>query len=663
MITLLNMPFGSVTWPSLGIGLIKAQLDAASVPCRVMNPNFVMAKMMGFGQYETIARFKGHETQVSEWLFADACWRRKFGPDEDDFLRLCGEELGNIPKVDDVASYLRRVREDIVPAFLERTYADVVRDGVPKVVGFSCMFFQTVASLALGRMLKERHPEIRLIYGGACFHGEMGEELFRGTPWIDVVCTGEADQIIVPLFQALDRGELPRGLAGVMARDASGEVLAGPPPQSTTGAELDLLPDPNFDSFFETAHVVGLGDSPAWLARVTCPYEASRGCWWGQKSHCTFCGLNGQGMGYREKSPERTLATMRNLAAKYPVCRLDATDNILSMKYFKTLVPDLIDHPILGNEGSLVAGKPIKLFFEVKANLARVHMQQLNAAGIVEVQPGIESLATGILDAFDKGVTALQNVYFLKLCREYNVIPGWNILIRVPGESQADYDAMEALIPTIMHFLPPSGGAPRIECHRFSPYYSRKGVFATDVRAAKWYGGLFPADRFNLDKVAYYFDVTWQNTLGDPAYDRVLELVDEWRGRWISGEQARLELKEGSEGIELEDTRKGELVVWRLTPRQSAIYRLIADPSFPSQIAQRMPPIPGQPEITEDEVRAELDGLVRKGLVFGEKQRFVALACAPPEALPKYVKHERQTHMSRIANQTPTHAKIRLPVV
>lgn len=657
MITLLNMPFGSVTWPSLSLALMKSQLDNAGVECRVMNPNFVMAKMMGFGQYETIARFKGHETQVSEWLFADACWRKRFGPDEDEFLKLCGEELGNIPKVDDVSAFLRRVRHDIVPEFLERTYEDVVRDGVPKVVGFSCMFFQTIASLALGRMLKERHPEITLVYGGACFHEEMGQELFRGTPWIDVVSIGEADQVIVPLFQALDRGELPRDLPGIMARDASGTVFAGPPPVSTSGAELDALPDPNFDSFFAAANDVGLGNSPAWLDRVTCPYEASRGCWWGQKSHCTFCGLNGQGMGYREKSPERTLSTMRNLAAKYPVSRLDATDNILSMKYFKTLVPNLIENPIVGNAASNKAGKPIKLFFEVKANLSRTHIQQLNAAHIVEVQPGIESLSSGILDAFDKGVTALQNVYFLKLCREYNVIPGWNILIRVPGEQASDYEAMEKLIPQIMHFLPPSGGAPRIECHRFSPYFSKKGVFAENVRAASWYGGLFPADRYDLNKVAYYFDVTWKNTLGDPAYDKVLELVAQWRNTWIAGTPPRLDLKEAADGtIELEDTRKGDLVTWKLTPRQSEIYRLVADPSFPNQIAESMP------GVSEDEIRTELEDLVRKGLVFPEKLRFVALAVAPPTALKK-VDHAGKTHMSRIANQAPTHSKIRLPVV
>ena len=37
--------------------------------------------------YEAIARFKGAQTQVSEWLFAEAAWRRPFGPSEEVLTR------------------------------------------------------------------------------------------------------------------------------------------------------------------------------------------------------------------------------------------------------------------------------------------------------------------------------------------------------------------------------------------------------------------------------------------------------------------------------------------------------------------------------------------------------------------------------------------------
>src|SRR5207253_3837572 len=126
----------------------------AGIAARAHNLNFMFAKTVGFKAYESVAMFRGTETQVGEWLFADAAWRRPFGPSEEDFLRMCGEELGLIPDVPDPIAWLRRARRQVVPAFLEYAYRRLTADGIPRAVAFSCLFFQTVPSLALGRLLK-----------------------------------------------------------------------------------------------------------------------------------------------------------------------------------------------------------------------------------------------------------------------------------------------------------------------------------------------------------------------------------------------------------------------------------------------------------------------------------------------------------------------------
>ena len=69
------------------------------------------------------------------------------------------------------------------------------------------------------------------------------------------------------------------------------------------------------------------------------PIEASRGCWWGMKSHCTFCGLNGISMRFRSKSAERAENELLTLAKRYKVTKFVAVDNILDLSYFKTLLP------------------------------------------------------------------------------------------------------------------------------------------------------------------------------------------------------------------------------------------------------------------------------------------------------------------------------------
>ena len=43
--------------------------------------------------------------------------------------------------------------------------------------------------------------------------------------------------------------------------------------------------------------------------------ETSRGCWWGERNHCTFCGLNGSSMSFDEMAPGRALELFDGLFA------------------------------------------------------------------------------------------------------------------------------------------------------------------------------------------------------------------------------------------------------------------------------------------------------------------------------------------------------------
>jgi ribosomal peptide maturation radical SAM protein 1 len=620
------MPFGSIMRSSLALGLMKAQCTRAGLAARVHHLNFAFARAIGFAGYEMIARFKGVETQVSEWLFAEAAWCRSFGLPEEEFLRTCGNELETIPEVADPVAWLRQIKRHVVKPYLEASYQRLTADGPPKVVAFSCMFFQTVAAMALGRLLKERHPGTKIVYGGACFHGEMGEELIDKVSWVDAVSVGEADQVIVPLFQALTRGEVPAGLPGIHYRAADGRVVAGPPPVPTSGEVLDTLPDPDASEFFDDARAVGLMQDDRWLDKAAVTFESSRGCWWGQKKHCTFCGLNAEGMEFRVKRPENTLATVERLAAQYPTRLLWATDNIMAMSYFTTFLPRLAERKLE------VRGKPVELFYETKPNLNRVQIKALADANVRYPQPGIESLSTHLLQVMDKGVSALHNVFFLKCATEYQLTTVWNLLIRMPGEAPEDYAHMEAWFPHLFHLHPPTGGPVRIECHRFSPYFSRKGQYCDNVRPARWYRGIFPEDHFDLSKVAYYFDADWKQIIDDPAYDGVLARLEAWMQRWREdAEVPRLTMYEQADGLEIEDTRGPEPIAWQLAPQQAAVYRLISDISTPGKIQGQLGGL-----LSLDEIRAILSQLVEQGLALAENDRVLGLALPPTAAASQF---------------------------
>ena len=64
-----------------------------------------------------------------------------------------------------------------------------------KVIGFTTTFAQTFSSLLLAKRLKERYPNIRIVFGGANVDAEMGFELVKAFDWVDYVVHGEGEEI------------------------------------------------------------------------------------------------------------------------------------------------------------------------------------------------------------------------------------------------------------------------------------------------------------------------------------------------------------------------------------------------------------------------------------------------------------------------------------
>jgi hypothetical protein len=237
---------------------------------------------------------------------------------------------------------------------------------------------------------------------------------------------------------------------------------------------------------------------------MSIPFETARGCWWGAKHHCTFCGLNGQTMKFRSKSPQKVLDEIRSLASKYQCLNFYAVDNIIDTAYFTSVLPSLKD-----------SGWNITLFFETKANLKRSDVKALAEAGVRIIQPGIESLSSSVLSIMRKGVTALINIRLLKLCAEYDVIPRWNLLHAFPGETTEAYTEMAKLVPALSHLYPPASMG-RLRIDRFSPYFVEGEKLGLRVSGPKWfYRYLYDVDDAHLFDLAY-FSWAWRSPKTQP---------------------------------------------------------------------------------------------------------------------------------------------------
>jgi radical SAM superfamily enzyme YgiQ (UPF0313 family) len=135
------------------------------------------------------------------------------------------------------------------------------------------------------------YPSVPIIFGGANCEGEMGITLLKSVPSIDYVCSGEGDTAFVSFVKSFLEGKANR-INGIITRESSAFEAALTSPVMN----MDDLPYPDFDDYFSA-----LGASP--MRKHVSPglvIETSRGCWWGEKFQCTFCGLNRSTMKYRK---------------------------------------------------------------------------------------------------------------------------------------------------------------------------------------------------------------------------------------------------------------------------------------------------------------------------------------------------------------------------
>lgn len=542
-VLLVSMPFGALERPSLALGLLQAHCRQLEVACETRYLGVPFAERVGVGEYHWLSAEVPYTAFAGDWLFTEALYGARPAADQayvDHVLR------GIWQLTDDDIARLWQLRAAVGP-YLDHCLATVDWARYT-LVGFTSTFQQNIASLALAARVKALHPEAAIAFGGANWEEAMGVALHRRFPFVDYAFSGEADQSFPAVLAARRRGLGIGGIPGVTSRD--GPPAEGKAP-ATSIADLDALPVPDYEPFFDqlrSSPIVG-AITPLLLV------ETARGCWWGERSHCTFCGLNGATMAFRSKSPDRVLEEITLLRERYGVATFSVVDDILDMRYFKSVLPML-------TEARLGAD----FFWEVKANLTAEHVRQLRDAGVIFIQPGIESLNDHVLELMRKGTTGFRNIELLKWCKEYSVKPLWNLLYGFPGEEAADYEETVALIDAIWHLDPPTGYGP-IRLDRFSPYHAEPEAFGMEnVRPMAPFLYLYPFERAEVMEIAYYFDFDYAADRTDDVYARgAVALAQTWMADTACG---MLSMNEDGDGtLYILDTRREHAAA----PRRAAL--------------------------------------------------------------------------------------------
>ncbi|GLW02766.1 RiPP maturation radical SAM C-methyltransferase [Streptomyces lavendulae] len=631
-VLLVNMPWAPIDLPSLALGILKRSVDER-VPngsADVLHANLEYVDWItrnteftleDYSYYALGSYFLG----CGDWVFSSALY-------DDPEWRVPEFTEAMSGRVRGARMDMTRALHSSAPDFV-RYIAERIVELDPDVVGFTSTFQQNTAALAAAKYVKRLAPHIATAMGGANCDGKQGEAVHRNFPFVDYVLRGEGEVSFPALLGALDAGEPLSEVPGLCWRGDDGTSVVNA--MSTNPLPPAAILPPDYAGYFER-----LASSHArnWV-EPKLVVEGARGCWWGEKHHCTFCGLNGSFMQFRSKSPDVFYDEVVELARRHRVLDMYVVDNILDMGYVNSVLPRIID-----------SGFDLRMHIEIKSNMRRKQLQTLADAGLIFVQPGIESLNSRVLTLMDKGVTGGQNVRMLRDAATVGLSVAWNYLHGFPGEDTEDYDDVVAQLAALEHLNPPVGQSSRIAIERFSPYFNNPALGFSELRPAEPYRLTYDLPEAEMFDLAYVFDVPPRG-IGEEVVARLDEGIAQWKRNYAGSRLTHCDLEDR---IVLVSRRRAfdwthlELTV----PFELSLFRLLDQPHTVKAATRKLHEEHG---VGEDALREVLERWRALGVVFEDSGQFVQIA--PPALNEEFLRIDFMRHTSaRDAELTATTA-------
>ncbi len=489
------------------------------------------------------------------------------------------------------------------------------------LVGFSISLSQLTSTLYVIRCIKKKCPTIPIIIGGASLAGDGAQDLLDVFPEIDGAVIGEGERPLARIVAHLKNGgsfEDMTPIKGLISRHTRGAGAITKPDQVS---RLDGLPMPDFNDYF--AQVQSL--TPARRFFPVLSFEMSRGCWWQKSIHkgtdkgCAFCNLNLQWQGYRAKNPDKIVSEIDGLTARYQSLRVAFVDNVLPLRTSQAIFERLTR-----------LHKDLCLFAEIRAGVSPKTLRVMRDAGVKELQIGIEALSSRLLKKLNKGVSCLDNLEIIKNCEELGIANVSNLITHFPGSDAEDVAETLRVLRFAQPFRPLK--TVRFWLGRGSPVSDDPKAYGLQtVYNHPRYSILLPPEiavRVRFMVQAYRGDLTKQHKLWRP----VIKQVAAWQRQYAALRASReceplLGFQDGGDFLIIFHRRKeNQLETHRLTGSSRRIYLFCRQQRSLPTICRAFP------RLGENKIRAFLDTMVAKKLVFNEGNRYLSLAIRPRAA-------------------------------
>ena len=567
-VLLIQPPFWAINSPSIGLSSLKAALGGAGIQAEIRYSNLDFAERIGRRDYDAIQAGLPVELLFGDVIFGAALHR---DASRSEAARVLIQAMLARPPV------VRTIRGGLMTGFRDlceaaKSFVDLFGEEAPwkgfDLVGFTTTF-TLVPALAMAKVMKASCGAPPVVFGGSHCDGPLGMELMQAFHWIDFVARGEGERLIVSLAERLEGGKAGfDAIDGLVWRE-EGSIKQARVEMSRI-PDLDSLPTPDYHDWLRRLEASGWNVP----SELRLPIETSRGCWYGDRNRCVFCGLNGLSDRFRSKSGTRILNEYTSLLG-YGIPFVNAVDNVIDPEHFKEVIPRI---------GALAT--KASLFFEIRPTLTRRQLVALRDAGVSVLQPGIESLSTRLLRLMKKGTTAVQNIRLLRWAGELGLPIFWNMLYGLPGERAEDYDEITELIPSLLHLFPPLSDCNRIHVDRFSPLFTEH---QSSIKPNPLYALALGLSSEASRALAYHFD--FEGDLA-PALDtthaieRLNEAVQTWH-RCV-GSAAFISLERGTHRWLFDSRPNAEQNEIELDPQSTQLLRFLDKGTTVERAAERL---------------------------------------------------------------------------
>ncbi|MBI2088393.1 MAG: radical SAM protein [Deltaproteobacteria bacterium] len=304
---------------------------------------------------------------------------------------------------------------DYVLGRLEKVIQDIIHKR-PKAVGISVQANSRHLANKLIERLRRDTPDMVILVGGYdCKYPDIGPYLI---PDFDYMAIGDTELTMEPLVTALARGERPRNLPGFLSRFDSPDRVWMPTPEL---AALDRIEFPRYEwtdaSLYRTYN-----------GQHLIPITSTRGCSW---SKCRFCA---ECFTFRKRTPKDVADEIEFWMSQQgfpPIFHFNDSDLNGDHEYLHDICSAVIERNLNAN----LMGQ-----LRISKRNTGEYFLHLRKAGFRHLRFGVDAWSKHVLRLQKKSNNMDHVFQNLRDCHNAGIRTAVNIVLGVPGETEADVD-------------------------------------------------------------------------------------------------------------------------------------------------------------------------------------------------------------------------------